>query len=505
MHQIIMSRDRLERARSQERIRSNAFYISIIVAIFIATVVYVDPSGNFPLIDDWSYALSTQNLVKLGTWKPSDWLAMPLIAQSVWASPICWATQCGFDDLRLATLTAAALLAMTTFLIIDVAQEAKLLSFLAAFAVVFNPIVYALSFTFMTDVLFSAFVTSSALLYILSLRRDNLSLALLATMFALAATLIRQLGISLPLAYLVVQGVRSMNWRLIYAALPLVLCVASLVFLDHWLKAHDRLPALYSIKNEEILHTFRSLPAVLMRLGHNMTLILLFTGLFCLPISLLTKASELGKTAPSWLRRIPDCAALAAIAVISAALLAEHKLMPFGGNIIVSQGIGPLMLRDVSELGLPNLPSLPAPFWIFVTVVSMAGAFLLVQRIALFVIQAFLAYRHDGAAQVDAERLFVLIAVMSYFGPLLLIPIFDRYFMPALPLAYFFLAKGAKPVGFARLRSLCRRRALYGFLRIFASRRSGLHDLEPRSVACPPRSGDLWGGKRAQHRWRFRI
>jgi hypothetical protein len=50
--------------------KSLLFQPLAVAIIFVGTVAFVGPWGDFPLNDDWSYATSTRTLVTTGSWKP---------------------------------------------------------------------------------------------------------------------------------------------------------------------------------------------------------------------------------------------------------------------------------------------------------------------------------------------------------------------------------------------------------------------------------------------------
>ena len=152
--------------------KSLLFQPLALAIIFIGTVAFVGPWGDFPLNDDWSYAISTRALVTTGSWKPIGWTGMTLITNALWAAPVCSASHCSFDDLRLTTLLASLLLLSATFFLVRLNSKGTIEPIVAALLVAFNPIAYATSFTFMTEILFSTLVTVSTLLYIASLKRE---------------------------------------------------------------------------------------------------------------------------------------------------------------------------------------------------------------------------------------------------------------------------------------------------------------------------------------------
>src|SRR5690349_10444134 len=83
----------------------------------------VNPSADFPLIDDWSFASTVRHLLQHGDFRPAGWTAMPLITNIAWGSLFCIPAGFSFNALRLSTLTAAFLgVVCVYFLEIDVGQ-----------------------------------------------------------------------------------------------------------------------------------------------------------------------------------------------------------------------------------------------------------------------------------------------------------------------------------------------------------------------------------------------
>jgi Dolichyl-phosphate-mannose-protein mannosyltransferase len=478
--------------------KGSLHHLLALTIAFVGTVAFVGPSGDFPLNDDWSYAIATRTLVATGVWKPTGWTMMTLISNALWAAPICGASFCSFDDLRLATLLASLLLFSATFFLVRLSSKDTVVPLVAALLVAFNPIAYALSFTFMTDILFSALVTTSAFLFIVSLDRDSVLLVVLGTIVALAATLSRQLGLCIPLAYLVVRLLHTGNRQrnLVLALIPLILCVVSLVLYTGWLRQTDRFPSLYDTNLQEIAIMLKSPVQAILRIGLNSITVLLNLGLFSLPMLLLTRRPTVVAKAHSWWRRVPLVTAVGAAVLAVTSMVARHRIMPLGQNILIPQGIGPLTLRDTYILDLPNVPPLPFAFWVAVTLLSVWGVFELSGRVATFALNTAWTLWYGRVECAEARALFAVIAILAYFAPLMLITFFDDYLIPPLPLTLFFLASVSSAGSVGRYRSvaaaaLCLMTAIFSVLAVhdyFAwnrARWAAITDLQNSGKAGP--------------------
>ena len=107
--------------------------------------------------------------------------------------------------------------------------------------------------------------------------------------------------------------------------------------------------------------------------------------------------------------------------------------MPTAGNIILAQGIGPLSLRDVHILNLPDVPDMGRGFWFVVTAAALLGGALLVGAAAGTVATLWPFLR---PARIRADRtagVFFLLCAGIYLAPILVIGGWDRYYIPALP------------------------------------------------------------------------
>ena len=228
--------------------------ILLLAALWFASLVVVNPLGDFPLNDDWSFGLAVKNLLQTGSFHPTGWTSMPLITQTIWGALFCLPGGFSFTALRCSTLALCFCSMLAVYLLIRQVHLSRLLATVAALTVAFNPIYYALSNTFMTDVPFTAFLLMAAFSFCRYLQGGSDFALLCGLACALAATLCRQLGLAAPVAFAAcLLGYRGFAGRwLVRALLPLVVCLGALLTFQHWLTATGRMPTLYSLKNGEL-------------------------------------------------------------------------------------------------------------------------------------------------------------------------------------------------------------------------------------------------------------
>src|SRR5262249_38122499 len=147
----------------------------------------------------------------------------------------------------------------------------------------------------------------------------------------------------------------------------------------------------------------------------NLIIVLLYLGLFSVPILLLTTRPPVG-TGQSSIRGLPFVIALAAVVLALLEMIRKHQIMPMGKNVLIDQGIGPLTLRDTYILFLDNVPALPFLFWIVVTLLSLWGMFELTGRVVTFAVN--IVSRRGRFQSGELGALFAGAAILTYFGPL---------------------------------------------------------------------------------------
>ena len=418
--------------------RIAAIDLLIIAALWCISLFIVNPIGNFPLNDDWSYGLAVKRLVETGDYRPSGWTAMPLITNVLWASLFCIPAGFSFTALRLSTLTVSFLGLAGCYLLIRDLRQPRWLAVLTTLTLGFNPIYYALSNTFMTDVSYTAITIFAAIFFARSLRTGSDFALVVGTTLAVAATLSRQLGISVPLGFAVslilTRGFTRRNLR--RAAIPPALCIGAFLLFHQWLAASGRLPALYGIQTRDLLQALGHPQALLVSLANNALKSLFYLGWFVLPVLILTTGDVLRSR-----RRL----AIAIFAVGAGTLLVvcvvhflrrEVCIMPLWGNVLDRTGIGPFTLRDTFYLHLDHVPALPVSFWFAVTALSLLGAALLVATVGVLATNLAPRLGFGGrASDEEAVGVFLLLTPIIYLLPALVVEGWDRYVVPVIPFA----------------------------------------------------------------------
>jgi hypothetical protein len=408
-----------------------------LLAVFLIAIPIVDPRGDFPLNDDWSFAGTTRRLALNHEWQPG-WGSMTLVTQALWGAAACLLSDCSFESLRWSTIAASLVLIVLSYQLYRLAHASAICAFVATAVTVFNPITYALTFTYMTDVFFETLLVASAIFCVRALQRQKSIDVGLAALLITAATLCRQLALCLSvgfcIAYWIVSGEPAIR-RAGKAVFPLLLSVMAFVAYDQWIRRTGRMPPFYDEKTEEMIATLalpvRSLVKVVL---NNTFSVALYLGLFSLPVGLCIESTYLRRSANARSMRIALAASLGSL-MVAAWLFYKHALMPVSGNIINKSGIGPFTLRDTYVLDLDNIPSLPEIFWFVITILSLIGISVLLFHVITLGIALWTTLSTTKLPVPLSISIFGLASLLAYLAPLVVSPyIFDRYFADVIPL-----------------------------------------------------------------------
>ena len=415
----------------------------LVVAAWLAALVVLDPRGAFPLNDDWSYAIAVQRLIEGGGFHPTGWTSMPLLTNVLWGA-LFSGRALSFEALRLSTVVAGAAGGYAASALVTGLGGGRRLAALVQAVFLFCPLTVALSVTFMTDLPYAALELWAVVLLLKYLRDGSERAFWGGAGLALAATLSRQTGLAVPLAFGLVlmaqRGVTFQNaWR---AAAPLALSVSGLVGVQRWLSATGRMPEMYAGKVEATAARLLSVSGASQVAG-NVHGVLLTAGVLLAPLLIVTGVTLWRRDkARGWWG-----GAGAAVAALSAArvLGGGPWRLPLLGNTLVDTGIGPLTLVDAFVLDVGVISPLPAAWWAAATAVGTAGAVVLLAALAPLALR-----RPRTWSGGEAAAAFLVLAAAATLTPLLPGDFFDRYLIATLPLvagALVALVRPAWPAG----------------------------------------------------------
>lgn len=398
---------------------------------WIAIVVLVDPRGDFPLNDDWVYALGVKRLLESGHFQVPAFSNANVGPQIWWGALFAWPFGFSFDALRASTLVLGLVAVLATYALFDELWRDRATALIASVTLLVDPLWLALAQTFMTDVPFLCLLVLSLTWIGMGLRRASRSLVALGLVTGLALTAIRQFGLVVFVGFAAAVLVRGpWTWRRIVVALaPLAVAGAAHLGFSAWLLETGRKP----IQEGFAFHTpsgFATASKMIVRetwdAFHLVGLLVLPLGVFCLA------RTERGRR-----RRMLWIATVAVAIVILVLLALRGKRLPLGLNIVETFGIGPLTLRDSLALGLnrPEATGRSVLFWRFATVLASFGLATLLVACTVGVRRVVDVVRDAESRRALWPMALVAGVASSYLAMLFVVVVlqytlFDRYLLP---------------------------------------------------------------------------
>ena len=226
-----------------------------IILIWILSLFFVNISGEFTLIDDWAYSKSVQDLSEYGVFKIYDRIAITFLSNLLWGSLFTKIFGFSLFVLRISTVIAGGVLIYTFHSWLGLITENRKLQLFCTALLAFNPLFYVLSTTFMTDIFFLMNACISMYFFTAHLKTENLRLLFWAFFFTIVAVLSRQVGMVIPLSFLLVSFGKSIpiKHRLYtYGGVLSTLCC--LLFYYLFLSVNNFTPSHYTLHSNELIH-----------------------------------------------------------------------------------------------------------------------------------------------------------------------------------------------------------------------------------------------------------
>jgi len=246
--------------------------LAALAATWVTFALVVDPRGNFPMLDDWSYGRAVKGLIQHGELRYDGWNVATLLLQVLYGAAFCWPFGFSFETLRISTLVAGLAGGIGTYMLLREAAATRSLAALGSLVMMLNPSYFQHSFTFMTDVPFAALIVFSSLYFLRALRTGSTRSVLLGTILAACATLVRQPGMMIPVAFgLASLATSRFNARLfVRATLPASAAIATYIAYAAAIRHLRMEPALLGTFQGQLLAHFQDheiVPGVLFLLN----------------------------------------------------------------------------------------------------------------------------------------------------------------------------------------------------------------------------------------------
>lgn len=403
---------------SQGKSRRDLLNIGLICAIFLVVVLLVPPVRNFPMDDDWAYAQSVRDLLN-GHFQLSHWAQAIALGHITWAALLAYFLGFSFTTLSIANL-AVGLFGLVVFYLL--LRQLGINPAYALFGVAvlgFNPMYVYLSYSFMTDVSLVTFMLAALLCFVLAFKTPVVRESWLwwGSVACALAYLNRQFGALVPLAVLLYMwSAREWTWRRV-AAVTLI-PVVSAVGYALW-EYSQPVPVVAALLDQIRAFAFQNPGQAVVLRVLDIVYTIAIPGLCLLPLLFIRGRNRYSLIA---------FGLIAALQIY--VLRATGTVLPVMGNV-------------VDHTGFFTAYQSPWPEWVWAGL-AIAGSLTLCLFIGSLLngprpSSIWDAFRRNLGSDSGTERdpahilyilLTLLVPVTLFLPPFL----FDRYFLPMIPL-----------------------------------------------------------------------
>ncbi len=425
--------------------RGDFLFPLLLVLLWVVMIIIVNPIGNFPLNDDWQYARPVWYLINKGYYFAPGEFSPIITAQVLWGALFCLPCGFSFTALRISVLVLGLIGVLVFYFLVLHLSKNKKVSFLCALLLLANPFYFSLSNTFMSDVPFLVFALIAIYLFLKALENSGTIYIVFAVMFSIIATLVRQIGVLIPVAYAIAAILKTKpnlkQW--IAYVIPALIVFGAFELMLIWLKHIGSELRPYEGKSTG---EFLSKPWDKIQFVFNRTsFLLLYSGIFLLPLTLFSKNILIQKISLK-----AKIGVMIFVVMFIPVLLHEWKSLPIG-NVIGAGTIGPKTFH-FENFWSNNVGSNLPHFSTLFSLLSLVGGILLLFKIGTSI------FNSDNKATpyqeniISKQQVFIAICILG-FAVLLFIPgfFYDRYLLTFIPLLLLLFCRTNFATGLIRI------------------------------------------------------
>ena len=404
--------------------------LAILFGVWFVAEICAMPFGNFPLNDDWNYAVSVKQLLEQGGLTITVWSLAASLTHILTGAAVTSVFGFSFEILRLTTVAWSVIGALCFYMLLRrYGTDDPVLATIATGCLVFNPIYFELSNTFMTDVPFVALSLLSMLFLMRAVDLADYRNAAVATATTAAACLMRQVGLVIPISSALValsikdEAPKSRRW--LTALMPLAITGIAVLAFQAWFHSSGVKSFSYITETAYLQQRFGQgiVPLTIDALKLLMIAII-YLGLFIIPVApFLARQLKNALSKQEWTFLMLFISEMTVL--IFGGLLYAHRMMPLGDNILFDFGLGPIFTGGSLQPGYWE--SAHPIAWMVLTFLATACGSLATGALAIFLLQ-----KKRGLTFQPIVYLPLLIVVL-HLTIICLRGYFDRYLIFTLP------------------------------------------------------------------------
>lgn len=396
-------------------------------------MLFTGIGGEYPLNDDWIYSSGVKSLLVEGKVAYYSPVAPNLILQVVCGWLFCViGGEFSFVLLRLSTLFLSGLGLIAFYQLIKVITANKKIAFAGGLLLLANPIFYNLSFSFMTDIPFTALIIVSLWQYALYYKKKRFWYRIAGALAAIAAFGVRQPGIMLWMAaeVVILLNSRSEGKTNYFSIFSLVSSVGLFLLMEYGIKSYLIGSSNYLQPSDATIlaHLWKGIFEFVKRCG----MAFFYVGLFGIPFI----PYVLHKTLSEKWWKSAWFAGVAVFNVMLIWLLARQGFIyPFGGHTIYNLGLGTPLLFDFHHWRFRAFPHIPSGIVMGVGYLLQLYTFLLFKLL----IDRFLVFVSNS--RLSTMDWTVLLFTIPYTCIVFFWGFFDRYVLTLFIVVLYFIVR----------------------------------------------------------------
>ena len=425
-------------------------FLVIFVPVAILAYCLINPTGNFPLNDDWAWSRNVENFIN-GRWYYTGWESLPMLPQILWGAFVTKLLGFSYSTLRFSSILLSFVELLAYFCSFRILRAKSFDAVFITILLFFNPFHLGLSNSFMSEIPFLTLIFISLCFYLKFLRDQQPVDFWVALIFCSFAALQRQFGILLGFAYAAGMLAHSQDRK---SDIKLILLIATtpLLFLklyETYLTIIDRTPYNYLSKKVELEFLFVNGPQmVVKRLLSRTTLILLYCGFFSFPF--LLYKGYLNKT----VLKNPITYINSLALLLCYLVFLRDTSVPFAGNMLNTTGMGPFLLKDTYILGITTPPVFGHFFQQCTTVIAIVGASVILKY---FVVSCYGCFRKERDKLSSSAFLAIFLFYLMYaVTSSLFAGFYDRYVVISCAIVPYLLITISQPTKSSTVKSTLR-------------------------------------------------
>jgi hypothetical protein len=407
--------------------RSALFWIGLWPLVCAA---FVRPLTNVPIIDDWTYAASVEQLLQTGRLRILEISAIYPVTQILWGALFSLPFGFSFGALRISTIVLATLGAWAFYLTLRELGFARRIAMIGSFLLTTNPTVILLTHSFMADVPALSLASCATLLLVRGWQHSRPLELWAAAPLSMAAVMSRQVAVAIPLAALVACMLRRRQWNTLAWPTTAPLVAGFAASIASWLLAGKLLgPALHEAERLQRLRYILSLGfGDYARSLFEIVLAVTFM-LFAAPLATLS----LRRPRPLGL----VLSATALLGIAAWAIGGGAVFNPLSNATLSLNELG--KARELVPGSLPQAPLAPIAAWV-------SQALMLCGTAAVLVALAVALHRRQLAPPRRFGPVLFAVSGLLQLGFILVLWLYnDRYYLLLLPAAIVMLLHVVEP------------------------------------------------------------